>query len=93
MMSKTSCQFDGCKTRAIRRGLCEKHYFALWRAVKAKRVTWTELEEAGACLPPNQHRVGRPGDPKVAALLKKIEQRRDAKKAAPRKPVTTKSET
>ena len=40
-----------CDRPADRRGLCAGHYQAAWRRVKAGVVGWSDLEEAGLCLP------------------------------------------
>jgi hypothetical protein len=47
-----SCIVSGCQSETIHaRGCCAACYNAIGAEVRAGRVTWTQLEQAGKCLP------------------------------------------
>ena len=47
-----------CRERPpIRRGLCFRCFYRLWRAVRGGKATWAELEERGQALPAKSRRA------------------------------------
>lgn len=53
-----ACIHKGCTSHAHSRGLCNQHYLAAYRAVKAGETSWRELERMNMAKPPGK--VGRP---------------------------------
>lgn len=45
------CLADGCSEEQYIRGLCNRHYMAAHRLVKAGEVTWEQLESEGLASP------------------------------------------
>lgn len=45
------CLSPGCEKKALHRGLCDGCYQAASRKVRAKFVTWAELEKVKLALP------------------------------------------
>ena len=46
-----------CRERSpLRRGLCFRCYYRLWRAVCGGKATWAKLQESGQALPARSRR-------------------------------------
>lgn len=53
MKPTTTCVIRGCKRPATpgRRGCCATCYARLWREIRKRKLAWSDLVEAGLCLP------------------------------------------
>ncbi len=49
--TREGCLIPDCDRKHNARGLCIVHWVGADRAVKAKKVTWEQLEEQGKALP------------------------------------------
>lgn len=54
---KKKCLNPHCENKAALRGLCKGCYCSAMHLVKAKKVTWMQLESAGKCLIPKNHKT------------------------------------
>ena len=55
--NKTSCIVKDCTRWPYSRGICRRHYIALYRGILRGETTWPELEKLGKVLPSRTRRT------------------------------------